>query len=59
MTANADVATVLGSIPASSNTVKSEERQDEAVLNTVHTVDEEKSKNLPVRITIDSYWAIK
>jgi hypothetical protein len=50
MTANADGATVLGSIPASSNTVKSEERQDEAVLNTVNTVEEEKSKNLPVRI---------
>ncbi len=33
--ANAEVATVLGSIPASSDTTESEEAADEAVLNKV------------------------
>jgi hypothetical protein len=36
LTVNAEVATVLGSIPASSNTVESEGVADEAVLNTVN-----------------------
>jgi hypothetical protein len=36
LTANVKVATVLGSIPASSDTVESEGAADEAVLNTVH-----------------------
>ena len=35
-TANAKVAKVLGSIPASSDTVESEGAADEAVLNNVH-----------------------
>ncbi len=33
--ANAEVATVLGSIPASSDTMESEGMADEAVLNTL------------------------
>jgi hypothetical protein len=41
-----EVATVLGSIPASSDTVESEGAADEAVLNTVHK--EKNPKNLPV-----------
>ena len=36
LTANAEVATVLGSIPASSDTVESEGDADEAVFNIVH-----------------------
>ncbi len=36
LTANAEVATVLGSIPASYDTVESEWGANEAVLNTVH-----------------------
>ncbi len=36
LTANAEVATVLGSIPASSDTVESEGAADEAVSNKVH-----------------------
>ncbi len=44
LTANAGVPTVLGSIPASSDTVVSEGRQtDEAVLNTVHRKKSKKS----------------
>jgi hypothetical protein len=36
LTANAEVATVLGSIPASADTAESEGAADEAVLNKVH-----------------------
>ncbi len=36
LTANAKVATVLGSIPESSDTVESEGAADEALLNKVH-----------------------
>ncbi len=44
LTANAVVATVLGSIPASSDTVESEGAADEAVLNIVH-----KKKKSPLK----------
>jgi hypothetical protein len=37
LTANAKIATVLGSIPTSSDTVESGGATDEAVLNNVHT----------------------
>jgi hypothetical protein len=43
MTANAEVATILGSIPASADTMESEGRQNETVLNKVH------KKNPPVK----------
>jgi hypothetical protein len=41
---NVKVATVLGSIPASSDTVESEGAADEAVLNNVH-----KKKKIPFK----------
>jgi hypothetical protein len=62
LTANAVVATVLGFIPASTDTVESEGRQpaDEAVLNIVH--EKKKSKKILLReikkfttFTISSY----
>jgi len=61
VTANAEVATVLGSIPASSNTVESEGRQMKAVMNKVlknlknPTV---KLKSVPFSICT-SIWANK
>jgi hypothetical protein len=45
LTANAEVAIVLGSISASSDTVESKGAADEAVLNIVYR---KKSKSLPV-----------
>ncbi len=47
LTANAVVATVLGSIPASSDTVGSEGRADEALLNIVHK-KRKKFKKIPL-----------
>jgi hypothetical protein len=40
LTANAKVATILGSIPASSDTVESKGQPNEAVVNKVHTKNE-------------------
>ncbi len=47
LTAKAVVATVLGSIPASSDTVESEGRADEAVLKIVHK--KIKNKKIPIK----------
>jgi hypothetical protein len=43
LTANAEVATVPGSIPASSNTVESEWAADEVMLNSVRIQKKKKS----------------
>ncbi len=48
LTASDVVATVLDSIPASSDTVESEGRPDEAVLNIVHK-KKKKAKKSPVK----------
>jgi hypothetical protein len=47
LTVNAKVATVLGSIPASSDTVESDGAADEAELNNVHK--NKKSKKPPLK----------
>ncbi len=48
LTVNVKVATILGSISASSDTVKSEVAAEEALLNNVHKNEKSKNPKIPL-----------